>query len=213
MELDYHSIVRLDAIHMMDRNLTQRVLEIGCGTGNTLAYLKKNGLAAYVEGIEKELQCVEALNPLVDKLTNADVEQLGFTENEKFDTVLLLDILEHLVDPYKLLQQVTRLIKPKGQIIISIPNIRNLKILKALIVNGTWTYQDTGILDRTHLRFFTKKSFLEGVREKRIAIEMCDYQMNLDNFPRWIHWLSQIISIDDYLACQHLFKFRLEHPV
>lgn len=207
MDLNYHSIIRMDAIRMVEKNPEQHILEIGCGTGNTLAYLKQNGFAAYVEGIEKVHECITVDSSVIDKITVTDVENLDFSGNRKFDVVLLLDILEHLREPFLLLERITKLIEPSGYLIVSIPNIRNLSILKQLIINGNWDYQDYGILDRTHLRFFTKKSFLKSIGRAGIKLKVVDYRANYDNYPFWINWMKNFSLMKDFFICQHLFKF------
>ena len=78
--------------------------------------------------------------------------------DETFDCVVCADVLEHIKEPWGVLSQLFGLLRPGGCIVVSIPNIRNLGILAELAA-GDWVYQDAGILDRTHLRFFTRRSF------------------------------------------------------
>jgi len=79
------------------------------------------------------------------------------------DLILCLDVLEHLRDPWRVAQYLNTLLRPGGSLIVSIPNIRNRHVLLPLVMRGAWEYTDSGILDRTHLRFFTRKSAIELV--------------------------------------------------
>jgi len=77
----------------------------------------------------------------------------------------MADSLEHTVDPWDILRQVNRILKKDGHVLVSVPNVRNLGVVTDLLVKGTWDYKDMGILDRGHLRFFTKRNILHILRE------------------------------------------------
>jgi SAM-dependent methyltransferase len=82
------------------------------------------------------------------------MEQL---DRHRFDKILLMDVLEHLVDPESLLRDCRKLLKPNGELLVSVPNIANLTVRLALAF-GQFNYAERGILDKTHLRFFTRKT-------------------------------------------------------
>jgi SAM-dependent methyltransferase len=79
------------------------------------------------------------------------------------DLILCLDVLEHLLNPWRVAQYLNSLLRPGGSLIVSIPNIRNRRVLLQLAIRGKWEYTESGILDRTHLRFFTRTSAIELV--------------------------------------------------
>jgi 2-polyprenyl-3-methyl-5-hydroxy-6-metoxy-1,4-benzoquinol methylase len=204
--IDYYSNVRKDILPLIEQRPNQRVLDVGCGVGNTSGYLKEIGLASYVVGIEKELKCSDSVNSLIDEYLWLDVEKDELKLSlPHFDVILLLDVLEHLYDPYKLINRLSSCLDRGGYMIISIPNIRNLSVLKKLIVNGEWEYQDSGILDRTHIRFFTKLSFEE--RMTCFKLILADYRANYDN-SYIAKILSTISAINEFVVCQHIFKFK-----
>ncbi|XVJ68851.1 MAG: class I SAM-dependent methyltransferase [Rhizobacter sp.] len=134
---------------------TKRVLEVGCGNGSFAAYLKSQR-PVQVVAIEAHPAAAEAARPRVDELINASLEeavpQLAVSQ---FDCVVFNDVLEHLVDPWAALSQIRPLLRDSGLVVASIPNVRYFPVLKDLILRGQWEYQQQGVLDRTHLRFFT----------------------------------------------------------
>ena len=135
-----------------------RFLEVGCGTGATLEYLKSRG-ASYVAGIDINREAIDiASRKGLDFVATANVEsdQLSFSEKE-FDCIIIADVLEHLYNPWDTLKKLSHYLKDAGYILLSIPNIKYAHILSRLIFHDEWSYCDDGILDNTHIRFFTLK--------------------------------------------------------
>ena len=133
-------------------------LDVGCGTGATLEYLKSKG-ASYVAGVDINKEAIEqASKRNLDYVLVADVEkdEMPFKEKE-FDCIIFADVLEHLFNPWDTLKKISQYLKDDGYILLSIPNIKNYHILWRLIYHDEWSYCDEGILDNTHLRFFTLK--------------------------------------------------------
>ena len=83
---------------------------------------------------------------------------MRWSPEKYFDCVVFNDVLEHLVDPYSVLEEIKKFLSPEGVIVASIPNIRHAPVLFDLVVKGNWDYAEYGVLDKTHLRFFTKAS-------------------------------------------------------
>jgi 2-polyprenyl-3-methyl-5-hydroxy-6-metoxy-1,4-benzoquinol methylase len=96
---------------------------------------------------------------------------LPFEENT-IDVILCLDVLEHLVDPWAVVSRLHTLLKPGGMLICSIPNVRNFRVVLPLLLLGRWRYREYGILDKTHLRFFTKKSAIALVGCSGLVVDM-----------------------------------------
>jgi 2-polyprenyl-3-methyl-5-hydroxy-6-metoxy-1,4-benzoquinol methylase len=78
-----------------------------------------------------------------------------------FDCVVFNDVLEHLDDPWRVLRETSSLVAPGGSVVASIPKVRHYSVLLPLALHGRWTYRDSGILDRTHVRFFTRATMVE----------------------------------------------------
>lgn len=152
----YYGITRKNLLDLIS-GTPKRVLEIGCGDGATLAALKRRG-AGYVCGLEINPQVAEKTRsrPELDNVIVGDVEAaLTGIESGSFDVIVASHVLEHLIDPWKAVREIHRILTKDGQLVGAIPNIRHISILLGLI-NGNWKYEDSGILDWTHLRFFTK---------------------------------------------------------
>lgn len=145
---------------------SESVLEVGCAEGNTGAVLKGEGRARHVVGIELMGEAAEKAKNVMDQVLIGSVEQieLPFTEGQ-FDVIILADVLEHLVDPWLTLRRLKFYLKPNGRIVVSLPNVRNWRVSMPLFFRGKWEYQDEGIMDRTHLRFFTRAGMMEMLRE------------------------------------------------
>ena len=143
--------------------LSERVLDIGCGSGATLRWLKDNGRCGVGIGVEMVESAAALARERLDAVFVGDANVLIETAfaPQSFDLVLCLDVLEHLVDPWQFVGKVQRLVKPGGLIVTSLPNVRHLRVLLPLLLAGRWRYESAGILDRTHLRFFTRESALE----------------------------------------------------
>ena len=113
----------------------------------------------------------------LDQGLNSVIEQI---DNRKFDKVLLQDVLEHLRYPESVLKDCTRVLKPNGQVVVSVPNIANITVRLSLLF-GKFEYTDRGILDKTHLRFFTQKT-------ARRMLEECGYEIQ--------HSLMSVVPIE-----------------
>jgi SAM-dependent methyltransferase len=152
----YYGFVRREIAPLLPAR-AEHVLEVGCGQGGTLAWLKDQGLAARTTGIELDAPSAAVARRQVDHVIEGDAgTALDNLPAASVDLVLCLDVLEHLVDPWRAMARLTRALRPGGHVIISVPNIRHYSVTLPLLWSGRWQYEDAGILDRTHLRFFTR---------------------------------------------------------
>lgn len=138
----------------------QRLLDIGCGAGATTKLIKsRHPEVVWAGGIEIVEEQAKLAEQTLDRVWNIDIEHVQFESEiqpESLDLVLCLDVLEHLVDPWSTVTRMSKLLRPGGRLIISVPNIQNWKFVKNLFFKGDFHYRDSGLLDRTHLRFFVK---------------------------------------------------------
>jgi 2-polyprenyl-3-methyl-5-hydroxy-6-metoxy-1,4-benzoquinol methylase len=162
-----------DSSHDYARRLAgtnHEVLDIGCGEGVLASEIKQAGNR--VTGIDL-LPRVERQDNL-EQYFSADLDQgiqpvIQALGGKRFDRVLLLDILEHLHSPENLLAECNQVLKSDGHLIVSLPNIANITIRFSLLF-GRFNYSERGLLDRTHLRFFTRKT-------ARRLLEECGYKI------------------------------------
>ena len=138
-----------------------KILEIGCASGKLGSLLRKNGRAKLLVGVELNEAAANQAKNIFDKVYVGDFENMEIEDERDFDYVLCGDVLEHLKNPWAAVKKINNLLKPGGQLIAISPNIRFWEILFDLAVMGNWEYQSAGILDDTHLRFFTKKTFVK----------------------------------------------------
>ncbi len=134
-----------------------RIVDIGCGVGATAAWLKTRYPAAHTIGLEGQGDLIDQLKRNVDEAHIVDLND-QLPDVGQPDLVLFLDVLEHLVQPEKLLKALVERLAPGGVIIVSLPNVAHYSVAVPLLLNRRFEYADAGILDRTHLRFFVKES-------------------------------------------------------
>lgn len=133
-----------------------RVLDVGCGAGRFGAALKARR-PTHVVGIERDPRAAAAAATRLDEVVVGDAEgpDVRFAPGT-FDAVVCGDVLEHLRDPREFLRRVRGWLAPDGVLVASVPNVRHVSVLQAL-VTGNWTYEPAGLLDAGHLRFFTRR--------------------------------------------------------
>lgn len=153
----YFNVVRKEMLPFVPKE-AKIILEIGCGDGNFGNLLLENG-AKEVWGIEYEKEQGQIAEKVMTKVFVGDVaEQLLNLPDQYFDAIVCNDVLEHLVDPYTVINKLRPKLKKDGVMISSIPNIRYFRNLFDYFFNKNWDYTDSGIMDKTHFRFFTYKS-------------------------------------------------------
>ena len=135
-----------------------RVLEVGCATGFMAEYLTRR-LACRVTGVERDPEAARIATGRCERLIVGDVEEPDLIARcaGEYDTIVFADVLEHLRDPEAVLRSLARYLVPGGRVLASIPNVAHWSI-RCRVLAGRWNYQDRGILDRSHLRFFTRRS-------------------------------------------------------
>jgi SAM-dependent methyltransferase len=137
----------------------KRILEVGCARGRLGHELKLQDPSRYVAGVEHDPGAAEAAAARLDDVFVLDVQvDTPPIEPGSLDCLLLGDVLEHLVDPEDALRRYRELLGQDGLVLVSVPNIQHFSVIKSLL-RGDFMYQPSGLLDATHLRFFTYMSF------------------------------------------------------
>ena len=149
------------------------VLDVGCGGGATGKLLKEKFPGTRVVGIELNPHAAQHARQYLDEVICGSIDQIDVRQNlgdAAIDTVLLLDVLEHLYDPWRALLHIRGWIAANTRVLASVPNIRNLASLDELAA-GRWEYASNGVLDITHVRFFTRESFRRLFEETGYRVE------------------------------------------
>ncbi len=142
----------------------RRTLEFGCGCGFFSESIRKR-MHAECWGVEINERAAQIASEKLYKVIRSDAtDSLTILPDDYFDCIILNDVLEHLADPFYLLDKMKAKLNNGGVAVLSIPNVRFWNHLRAFVWRGEWDYQDAGILDNTHLRFFTYKSLVKLFR-------------------------------------------------
>ncbi|MCM1089535.1 MAG: methyltransferase domain-containing protein [Muribaculum sp.] len=196
-----------------DRSSSLHILEIGCGLGATLGYLQNKYPNAEVYGIELEGQIARIAQKYIPTIRQGNIEAMTLEYPEHFfDYIIFGDVLEHLHDPQKVLAGMHHYLKPSGAILASIPNVLYYTVILGLL-QGNFRYEDAGILDGTHLRFFTYKEIvrlfaaagftLQSAQQKQVMSDMTAEDKEM--FDALLK-LPHIVAEDDFLTYQYLVK-------
>ena len=148
-----------------------RVLEIGCSEGYFGAALKADGHEVW--GIETNSVAADSAEAVLDRVYRDSIEAFLLTEDfidERFDAIIFGDVLEHLLDPRRVLQAVTDRLTDRGVIIASVPNVAHERV-RMMLLEGRWEYSATGIMDNTHLHFFTRDTLIELFTKTGLCVQ------------------------------------------
>ena len=167
----YYGLERADVVAQLPRPIG-RALDVGCGEGGVARSLRAAGASA-VHGIEIVPDAAQVARGHMDDVFCGSVEDAIAQGALKgpFDTICCYDVLEHLVDPPRTLQQLRELAAPGGRLHISIPNARHFSLMRDLIFKGTFGYTDSGHRDNTHLRWYTRRDLIAIVTEAGWRLE------------------------------------------
>lgn len=149
---------RREIAPLLPAEAPRRILEIGCSSGATLAWLKGRYPQAETVGLEGFASMLEQVSQNADRAVIHDLEQPLPADLGRFDLILALDVLEHLRDPADVLKRLVPLLESGGRVIVSVPNLSHHSVVRDLIFRRRFAYQEAGIMDRTHLRWFTESS-------------------------------------------------------
>lgn len=197
---DYFSHTRHEMLAFVPLN-AQRILEIGCASGAFGAQIKKRQ-AAEVWGLELDVVVAAHASQHLDNVLQGTVEdRLVSLPDGYFDCIVCNDVLEHLSDPEAVLHALRRVMAPGALLVGSIPNVRYFPVLFDLIWNADWRYADYGVLDRTHQRFFTKKSLAR-------TLLACGYQpqtlVGINHTPSIKASLASVLTLGRLRDCRYL---------
>ncbi|WP_410511872.1 bifunctional glycosyltransferase family 2 protein/class I SAM-dependent methyltransferase [Paenibacillus sp. BR2-3] len=214
----YSTHIRYDLLSLIDRKKDDplRILEVGCGCGATLLQLKNLFPHAELYGVELNEHSASVAS-LVAQVESQNIETMDLRYPKQFfDYVIFGDVLEHLYDPWKVLKNIALCLKEDGKVLASIPNAMHISLIRDLL-NGYWTYTDRGLLDRTHIRFFTfyeickmfKETGYDNLNYSRVTLGRTEQdEAFMMELCKWSHeslW-------DQYETYQYLFQASKHAP-
>ena len=186
---DYFGEARMVIAELVPEHVTS-VLEIGCGSGATIGWLRSIRRIEFAAGVELVPEAAARARPLLDTVIVGNVEalDLNFGPSAGFDLILVLDVLEHLVDPWSVIRRLHAVLAPGGSMIASIPNASHYSVAMPLLFQGRWNYAADGLLDRTHLRFFVERTAIDLIGCSGLVVDKVD---RVRFSPRWVEsWPS-----------------------
>jgi SAM-dependent methyltransferase len=154
-----------------------RVLEVGCSVGHVTEHLVDRGNT--VVGVEIDAEAAAEARAFAERVhvLDLDATPVSSVESDRFDVLVLGDVLEHVRRPADVLADLLTRLEPGGRLVISVPHVGHADV-RIMLLQGRWEYQDDGLLDRTHLRWFTRDSLrellaaagLQAVRVERVYV-------------------------------------------
>jgi 2-polyprenyl-3-methyl-5-hydroxy-6-metoxy-1,4-benzoquinol methylase len=166
---EYYSSNRQEILSFIPGHI-RRTLEFGCGRGDFSAFLKER-FNAETWAVEIHRESAEIASQKLDRVLCKDaINAMAELPDDYFDCIFFLDVLEHLTDPYRLLEECRTKLTSQGRVIASIPNIRYYRAFADYVFRGKWEYRQHGIMDIGHLRFFTFSSIREMFRKLNYSI-------------------------------------------
>lgn len=203
-----------EAITSVLKSKQGKVLDVGCSSGYFGASLRACGHVVW--GIEPFQKAAQAAQNVLDQVYVGNIQSF-FNDhpNERFDVIVFGDVLEHIEDPVSILHKCRDFLNPGGRVVASIPNVSHLAI-RTMMLEGRWTYGDLGILDRTHLRFFTRDTAIDmfsdagyGVYQispVRLQAQQVDSLCLLGLDPDMLIATSKLVRDDHAYDFQYVFS-------
>jgi 2-polyprenyl-3-methyl-5-hydroxy-6-metoxy-1,4-benzoquinol methylase len=166
---EYFGETRPEMLPFVPENC-RRLLDVGCGMGAFGASLKQTRQIE-VWGVELVSSVAAIAKTKLDRVITGLFEPETELPGGAFDCIVFNDVLEHMIAPEQAIRYAKTLLAPGGAVLASIPNVRTLPVLWQLVVRGRWEYGDCGLLDKTHLRFFTRSSILKMFEDEGYTVK------------------------------------------
>lgn len=185
----------------------RRILDVGCGQGALGKVLKGQVSDRHVTGIEVEPAIARQAAHVLDRVINGDIQTLDPAAlTGTFDCIICADVLEHLLDPQRVLRRLRDHLAPSGLLVCSIPNIRHYTAVMRLVTRG-WVYDDFGLFDRTHLRFFSRRSMVQLLTDAGFSVVSATPRIVASRKMRALNAAAGG-RLEEFLALQYLLTAR-----
>lgn len=202
-ERDYYRTVNPEVVALLIP--ADSMLEIGCAEGLLGAYAREKHLFKNIYGLEFDAEAAEKAKPLYDKIYAVDIESQDVSSFPDVDVVICADVLEHLIDPWKVFSKLVSKQKGGGYMIVSIPNARHVRFWGPLVLRGRFDYEERGLMDKGHLRFFSLKNMQEWFGGEGLRIDAMTWRMAPKG--RILNFLTFGL-FKEFFAYQYIFRLR-----
>lgn len=186
----YFANVRHDIVSRLPLAPDARILEIGCGAGGTGAAALLAGKAGHYVGIELSSDAANCAAANLSQVIIGNAETMDMSRFDvPFDALIMSEVVEHLIDPWATVSRLATLIRPGGMVIASSPNISHWQVIRSL-TKGQFVYSDSGMMDQTHMRWFTPSSYKALFEGAGFAIESLEPIKAPNRKKRWFNALT-----------------------
>jgi SAM-dependent methyltransferase len=197
-EMEYYEQARVEMLAFLPHN-TRRLLDIGCGEGLFGAAVKRRFPECETWGVEVVAEAAKKAAECNDHVINRSLDDAPDIPDGYFDVVSMNDVLEHIAWPATTLAAAKRMLAAHGKLILSLPNVAYYLNVRDLVFKNSWEYSDYGVLDRTHLRFYTTRSAQQLLCENGYEVELIKginesppklhYRLLFALAPRFFQWM------------------------
>ena len=197
----YYAFARSEMVKYVPAT-ARTILDVGCGEGLFARTLKQMVAGREVWGIELSPAAATIAQRHIDRVLIGDANSvLPSLPEAHFNCVVFNDVLEHMVDPETLLRSVERYLSRDGVVVCSIPNVRYFPVLLKLVLLKEWRYEESGVLDRTHLRFFTIRSIKRMFEDLDLNVLTIE---GINRINSWKAVLASVLSLGLLSDCRNL---------
>jgi 2-polyprenyl-3-methyl-5-hydroxy-6-metoxy-1,4-benzoquinol methylase len=201
---NYYSLPRLDILSLIN-DKHKKILEIGCAFGELGKSIKRNFPEVIIDGIELNPHSRDFLLDIYNNVSIGNIEFLDFSKiDNEYDLIIIADVLEHLYDPWRILNLLHEKLSDNGNVIVSVPNLRNSGILFNLIVRGRFEYAESGLMDRTHIRWFTRHEIIQALDDAGLQVLLINVNYNYySSLKKFLIYPFKFL-IKDFDVCQFI---------
>lgn len=176
MDIDYYSNTRSDLLELVPLQ-SKKILDVGCASGNFGKSIKQRQ-NCHITGIELKKNIAQIAQSNLDLVLSGSIEKNIEKLQNEYDCIILADVIEHLKSPERILYNLSKKLSYNGIIIISVPNFSNYYVFEKLVY-GNFNYDESGILDKTHLKFFSKINLIDLFNKLNLEITKFLYAKNI----------------------------------
>jgi len=176
---NYYSLPRQDILSLIN-DKHKKILEIGCAFGELGKSIKRHFPEVIIDGIELNPDSRDFLLDNYNNVTIGNIEDLDISKIDNgYDLIIFADVLEHLYDPWQILNLLREKLSENGNVIVSVPNLQSSGILFNLIIRGRFKYAESGLMDRTHIRWFTRHEINKALDDAGFQVLLTNVNYNV----------------------------------